>query len=328
MTSVPHLGAIAGAYPLYNRLEDATPVIERLAASPLIGGLEVPFNAGRIEVPASSLEGWRHVVTMIPDTVAQLKRDPTFGLASQDPDGRAHAVDMVRVLHAQAMRTNVHIVAVELHSAPTRTGTRDALAASLREIAGWEWGDTQVVLEHCDAWSDNHPVAKGFLRLEDELDVVESVGMGMSINWARSVIETRERGTALEHVRAAAQRGLLRGLMFSSVADRPTPYGGAWADAHLPPAGVIGGPEASLLTGSDLGACLAEAGEAWRGFKINARAETLQASVETLLATAELLCAATVSLSQDRPAAQHRPDPRLMDGSTSPIAPSSSSSSS
>ncbi|NHB84981.1 DUF4862 family protein [Tessaracoccus sp. HDW20] len=109
-------------------------------------------------------------------------------------------------------------------------------------------GSTQVVVEHSDAWSDEHPVEKGFLTLAEELKAAEAAGVGVAINWARSVIETRDAATGLAHVRQAAARGLLRGLMFSSVSPVDNNVGRGWVDSHLAPTGLSISPEGSLLT--------------------------------------------------------------------------------
>ena len=56
-----------------------------------------------------------------------------------------------------------------------------------------------MVLEHCDAPMP-HPASKGFLTLSAELEAVTTANqktagaakpVGITINWARSVLETR-----------------------------------------------------------------------------------------------------------------------------------------
>jgi len=263
------MGQIVGAYAVLGGLEDARPVVAALAASPLVEGLEVPFRGGRIDVPAGAPSAWRYVVTLIPETMQQVGADPTFGLASPDAAGRARALDYVRQVHAAVTASGLDVIAVELHSAPTRTASLAHFTQSLSEIAGWDWGSTQVVIEHADAWSDEHPVEKGFLTLAEELEAAESAGVGVSVNWARSVIETRDPATGLSHVREAAARGLLRGLMFSSVSPVDNDVSGGWIDAHLAPTGLSISPEGSLLTPEIIADCCEAAGDVWRGFKIS-----------------------------------------------------------
>lgn len=262
------MGQIVGGYALFGGLDDAGPLVKALAASPLVEGLEVPFRGGIIEVPEGAPAGWRYVITMIPETMRRVGEDPRFGLASPDADGRAAALDLLREVHAAVSVSELEVVAVEVHSAPTRTADAEAFAASLADIVSWGWASTEIVVEHCDAFSDEHPVEKGFLTLAEELDAAEDAGVGVSINWARSVIETRDAATGLAHVSEAAARRLLRGVIFSSVSPEDNEVGGAWIDSHLAPAGLGISPRGTLLTAETMAQCLSVAGEAWRGFKI------------------------------------------------------------
>ncbi len=168
------------------------------------------------------------------------------------------------------------ILAVELQSAPRRTGSAAAFADSLAEIASWDWNGVGLVVEHCDAWTTAHDVAKGFLSQAAELDVIAALQgaetrVSGGVNWARSVIETRDVATGAAHVRAAAARGLLGAVMFSSVADRETALGPAWADVHLAPTRTTGAAAGSLLTPELILEALAAAGpsDAIIGLKVN-----------------------------------------------------------
>ena len=61
--------------------------------------------------------------------------------------------------------------------------------------------------------------------------------LGLCINWARSVLETRNPATALAHISAVvtAHPSLLAGLVFSGCSGSSEgAYGGAWKDSHLP----------------------------------------------------------------------------------------------
>nr|WP_246223648.1 DUF4862 family protein [Pseudarthrobacter psychrotolerans] len=56
----------------------------------------------------------------------------------------------------------------------------------------------------------------------------------VAVNWARSVIESRDTTAPDRHVELARQAGVLAGVVHSGCSPRPTPFGGAWDDAHLP----------------------------------------------------------------------------------------------
>lgn len=197
----------------------------------------------------------RHVVTLVPGTMQQLARDARFGLASDDEGGRAAAVGFARLARDAVARVCAAaggrgaVAAVELHSAPAGAGaSAAALRASLRELRAMDWCGAELVVEHCDARDGVAPV-KGFLPLFYELDAIagalrddaerDDAGaaparapLGVCINWARSVLETRDPARAEEHVAAAAAAGLLRGLVVSGCGTDDK-YG-SWLDAHMP----------------------------------------------------------------------------------------------
>lgn len=243
-----------GAYPTYGPPGSpaAAAVVTLLAGSPLVAGLEVPFEEGQLVLPRAPMpSAWRHVVTLMPATMTAVAGDPAWGPASPDAAGRASAIDLLRsVRDAVTVRTDV--AAVELHSAPRGTGSAAAFAETLAEIASWDWNGVDLVVEHCDAWTTAHPVEKGFLSLDEELDAIGAIAtatrVAAGVNWARSVIETRDVSTGAEHARTAAARGLLGALMFSSVAGVATDLAGPWRDVHLAPAGSPGAPSGSLLS--------------------------------------------------------------------------------
>lgn len=245
-----------GAYPSYGAPSSplAAPVVEGLAASSRVRGLELPFLEGDVYLPPDArVPGeWCHVVTMIPATMAALETDELYGLASRDADGREAALELLRSVRDVVVRRS-DVLAVEVQSAPRRTGSAAIFMDSLSEAASWDWAGVELVVEHCDAWTTAHPVEKGFLSFSDELAAVASVQGGATrvtsgVNWARSVIESRDVATGAEHVAEAARRGLLGAVMFSSVGDRESALGGPWRDVHLAPAGIPGAPEDSLLT--------------------------------------------------------------------------------
>ncbi|MES2171197.1 MAG: DUF4862 family protein [Actinomycetota bacterium] len=224
-----------------------------LRGEPLIGGLELSFNGTFHPKGVSRLAGlldpkWACVVTDVPGTIENVKRDPRYGLASTDIDSRARAVDDVRSLLIEIHRLHERIgepvvAAVELHSAPMamiERSSKDIFADSLAEIASWSWGPVELVIEHADALVDAHPPQKGYLALAAEIEAAGSASarsgraIGHSVNWGRSAIEAGSSAGPEEHVRALASRSLLRGLMFSGASARATDWSEPWQDSHLP----------------------------------------------------------------------------------------------
>ena len=266
-----------------------------LAALPLVGGLELAFT-GALHHDVDWLlarvdQTWDFVVTAIPGTMARLSVDPSFGLASPEDSGRQAALEFTARLHEAAVRLNDAlgrraVRAVELHSAPSRTADAGAFVESLQAIAAWEWHGIRVTVEHCDALSD-HPPQKGFLSMRAEIAAVHAAAssaatdLGVTVNWARSVIEKRDPVAAAAHVQQAREAGVLAGLMFSGCASVPTAFGTAWVDAHLPPSS--GGEHAvadlaalepsSLLTPELARDCWGAAGDelVFAGLKIGVR---------------------------------------------------------
>ena len=246
-----------------------------LRAEPLIGGLELGFLHGLhprgVERLRSLLDpGWRNIVTAMPHTLAIVAEDRSYGLASADAGGRRRAVDDVARLHDEvfALRAALGplaVTAVELQSAPlAATGAAGGthLAASLTEIAGWDWADVRLLVEHSDASTSTHPPAKGWLSLDDEIDAVRTAtersgaAIGQAVNWGRSVIETRMPRGAVEHLERLRAAGTLCGFTVSGVSGQPTSRSLPWEDVHLAIADVD--PE-SLLTAAALADAVAVA---------------------------------------------------------------------
>lgn len=231
-----------------------------------VSGLELPYPGLLATDPrrvAQSLnDDWMsNVVTAIPGTMQRVTADPTFGLASPDTAGRTAAIDFTRsvcrAVHALAEAKGRGVVAaVELHSAPTRQADPSALKASLEDVLAWDWAGAQLVIEHCDRWTETHTPQKGFLPLEDEIEVVRSLGLRMAVNWGRSCLDERTADAASAAVETAHRAGVLAGLMFSGVSPHTTAYGGPWADAHLP--ATQDDPD-SLMTCAAIAACTSEA---------------------------------------------------------------------
>ena len=247
---------IVGAYPAQPD-EGRQSFYRELGALSDIRGLELPYGPrGGTPWPDGAPEGWSAVVTSIPGTMQRLGGQPTFGLASPEAAGRREALDFVAGIHAYVrglMDAGRTVEAVELHSAPYPGASARMFRRSLEEILGWEWGSTKVLVEHCDAPRDGGRPEKGFLTFGEEVSVLQTLQadeggrVGLVINWARSVIETRNPGTAEEHIARARAAGVLEGVMFSGCSPVETEFGYPWIDAHLPPAELDGAPPASLL---------------------------------------------------------------------------------
>ena len=230
-----------------------------ICALPGVEGLEVPYwGDGFCRYDESVLLNqilpeWRNVVTVIPGIMGRVLADSNFGLASSSEHGRNLAVDLMGRVRRKIEETvkaypNFQCNAVSLCSAPITGLNADSKAQfkkSLQEIVTWNWGETQLVVEHCDEYRQTGSHQKGSMSLEDELMVLKEIQdqkdvdmrIGITINWGRSAIEGRDVKTPVEHIRMAKNAGLLRGLMFSGVS-KAGPYG-VWSDTHAPPREVI-----------------------------------------------------------------------------------------
>lgn len=283
------MGYFVGEYAITPAaLADEERLLSGLAAMETVRGLEVPFTGALHRNDEAWLfarlrPGWDYVVTLIPGTMGRLQKEPVFGLASDDEGGRQAAIAMARDARAAVERLNTSVgrravVAVELHSAPSRgpagaPGSRDAFARSLGEVASWDWFGARLVIEHCDAHRPGHPQHKGFLSLADEIAAIQSANaiarapLGVCVNWGRSVLETHDTGAALAHIEAARSAGALAGIMFSGTSDADTAYG-IWQDTHMPhapAAGLAHGEPGSLMTEAEIRRCL----DAARGVKLD-----------------------------------------------------------
>lgn len=250
-----------------------------LGALPSIRGLELPYGPyGGGGWPAGAPRGWSAVVTAIPGTMQRLGGSPTFGLASPDTAGRREALEFAAGVREFVVKLEDegHVVeAVELHSAPHPGASGPMFRESLKEVLDWDWGSTRVLVEHCDAPRAGSRPEKGFLAFAEEVDVLHSLQsdaagpVRLVINWARSVIETRNARTAEEHIAQARAAGVLAGVIFSGCSPVETEFGYPWIDAHLPPVEVNGAPPSSLLDRGHMARCLAAAGPVpILGFKI------------------------------------------------------------
>lgn len=266
--------------------------LDRVAELPGVAGLEVAFTGqpdrDRPQLDLAARPGWVLVLSSLLGTVTRNAGDPSFGLASPAAEGRRAALDVVASLREETRRLNDvagrrAVAAVEVYSAPSRRGTRQAFASSLEEVGGWDWDGASLTVEHCDAVRPDTIPQKGYLSLADEIQAVAGnpAFAGVTINWGRSAIEGRSAATAVEHVTSAASAGALAGLMFSGAAAVPGPFGDAWLDAHLPPSGDSACPAGdddateptSLLGPAQLAETLAAAAgrQLFTGVKIGVR---------------------------------------------------------
>jgi hypothetical protein len=231
----------------------------------------------------------------------RLNLDGTFGLASTAAEGRRAALNFVLGLRDYVYRLadeGHRVEAVELHSAPPRHSSASAFEESLKEVLDWDWGGAQVLIEHCDAPRPGSEPEKGFLTFDEEVSVALSLQnqgwehAGILINWARSVIESGNPGTASDQLAQAREAGVLAGLMFSGCSPEATGFGYPWMDAHLPAVEVEGAPPSSLLNRREIERCLAVAGPVpIAGFKIGLSQQGLsgQERVERLKQMCELI---------------------------------------
>lgn len=240
------------------------------------------------------------LVTLVPTMTVRRADRPAYGLASTDPELRAHALadvararDLARTLADRHGRRRVG--AIEVHTAPGPVdGSREAFERSLDEILGWDLAGAELLVEHCDALVPGQAPAKGFFGLDDEIATVQSFGLapdvlGMVVNWGRSAIEGRDTATPVAHTRAVADAGLLRFLVLSGATDAETAWGAPWGDMHIPSRGdfpALAASSASLLGPAEIAATLAAAGDVPRiGLKWAARPH--DADVATRLAVVE-----------------------------------------
>ncbi|WGL17893.1 DUF4862 family protein [Microbulbifer bruguierae] len=283
--------------------EVQTAYFSGLKAIPGIRGLEHPFTGalhGQDDewFLATIDPCWDFVFTGIPGVMGRLSENAGFGIASSVAAGRQAALAFYEQARQAIHKLNRHlgrqaVKAMMIHTAPRPAeGVRPdvaALVASLEEMSSWDWDGAALVIEHCDTYVEGQTPAKGFLRIEAEIEAVNELNrktdsnIGLCINWGRSVLEARSVDGPVQHLKAAYAAGLLRGLMFSGVSGADGPYG-AWQDTHMPPAGTpdTGSFEASsLLTETEFQRCIDAAGPQAvevMGIKIGVRPESLTVS--------------------------------------------------
>lgn len=232
-----------------------------------VGGLEQPFFGSLHRHDEGFLLGqlrpdWDVVLTTLPGTMDRMKEDPAFGLASADEGGRKRALRFMDEARRAVERINTRlgrrgVRAVQVHSAPRPSPSRDAFARSLTELRGWDWQGATLLVEHCDAARADGAHDKGFLPLGFELEAVQAsqgpTQAACSLNWGRSALEGRSADTPPEHIARLKEARLYGGLFFSGVTPAHAEYG-AWRDSHAPFSTAC---PASLLTAEAAAAALA-----------------------------------------------------------------------
>ncbi|NOL62088.1 DUF4862 family protein [Corynebacterium ulcerans] len=214
-----------------------------LAERGIADALEIPFREDLFDPIEWQAEHFAHrfedsVLTLIPGTMQRLGSFPTFGLGSSDPAGRQAAIDHVLLAVEKAHQLNDltgqrTISRLHVHSAPSVTAQEDMFAQSLRELTDRGLG-LDLVIEHCDAYVPEYPGEKRFLGIEAEARVAQELGLKVTVNWGRSVIESRDAGRPREHVEKLVAAGVLGGVMISGAGGEDSVYGPGWADTHLP----------------------------------------------------------------------------------------------
>ncbi|ENC9772353.1 TPA: DUF4862 family protein [Citrobacter koseri] len=242
-------GYIIGAYPcapsFHQKSEEEEKEFWRqLSDTPDIRGLEQPclehlHPLGDAWLLRHTPGNWQIVVTAIMETMRRRGENRGFGLASSNEDQRQACVAYYRHLYQKITTINAasagKVIALELHAAPQADNPNvaqatDAFARSVKEIAGWDW-PCDLVLEHCDAMTSAAP-RKGFLPLDNVLEVIADYDISVCINWARSAIEGRNTTLPLTHTQQVKQAGKLGALMFSGTTQSGE-YG-EWQDLHAP----------------------------------------------------------------------------------------------
>jgi hypothetical protein len=182
----------------------------------------------------------------------------TFGLASPNETGRKAALDFFRKLNDALkdfamLRGGNDVSFIEIHSAPTKTANSSSMQKSLEELLSWDWSGSKLVIEHCDKYIEGRKPEKGFLPIEQEIELCRNNEIGMTINWGRSSVEGHDSITPEEHIKLATKAGVLTGLMFSGAGPEATQYGYEWIDGHLP---MNPDEKTSLMSGEEIRRCV------------------------------------------------------------------------
>lgn len=238
---------VVGAYASLPRTqEDHEQYYQLLGEQSWIQGTEIPYPGNladskeRIWFAHSVPAHWHYnTITAIPGTMQNVKVDSNFGLASPDEEGRRKALTFFKNIREALqqfndIRDHQDVAFIEIHSAPTKLADSGAMRRSLEELAELDWCGAKLVIEHCDRYIDGQSPEKGFLGIEEEIELATQAGIGITVNWGRSVVEERKAQAAVNHIQLASHAHVLHGLMFSGAGPEETQYGYSWIDGHLP----------------------------------------------------------------------------------------------
>jgi hypothetical protein len=254
-----NLKYIVGAYATAPSLgvkenkELETQYYEQIQSIDHMRGLEIPFWGEELHWFGSDFlldlirPDWENVLSCIAGTMDGISKNVKFGIASNDEQGRKDAVAMHKranqLLHKMNDRYGRQsIIAAELATGPRIpvegvSTSKESLLRSMEEILSWDWGGAKIVIEHCDVTREGEPFVKGFQKLDQEIEVLQSLArdheVGILINWGRSAIEGRSSQTPVEHLKMAIEYNLLSGLIFSGTSSADELYG-SWNDNHMP----------------------------------------------------------------------------------------------
>jgi len=260
-------GVIVGAYPSapsfhQKDTEQEIAFWRDLASNDFIQGIEQPYldslhPFGTDFILNNIPSEWDIVITAIMETMRRRKDNGAFGLASSNEAGRAACLQYYRSIYEATSKINNKyqrnkVIALQLQSAPDKANASidqatDCFYQSVKTIQSWDWS-CPLIIEHCDSMDGIAP-RKAFLPLSKEIAVAKELGISVCINWARSVLETKNTDTAYQHVLDAYQAGVLKSIMFSGTT-ASGPYG-EWDDLHAPFAPFAGsrvGCADSLMT--------------------------------------------------------------------------------
>ena len=243
-------GVILGAYPTAPSFhqkgqEQEIAFYQALATNQDVRGLEQPFHETLHPYGTEFLlnhipQHWEIVVTAISETMRLRKENPAFGLASTNEESRQACLRYYRHMFEAINRINDQyqnkkVIALQIHSAPDKSNSsvEQATAAfyeSMKTLKSWDWS-CPLVIEHCDSMTGISP-RKAFLPLDKDIEVAKEFDISICLNWARSVLETKNPAEMLAHVKQTAKAGVLKAVMFSGTA--PSGSYGEWDDLHVP----------------------------------------------------------------------------------------------
>ena len=230
-----------------------------LKKNSLIGGLELPFWGTSLhpfddEWLLSNLSSrWENILTCVPGTMNFIKDNPYFGLSSVNTKSRLKAIKMykrafnsikkIKNRFGEKSLKGIFITSSPLNNKSLHHATKEFFFESLAELISWDWGNTKIIVEHCDAFTKKNPIPKkGFLSIEEEIGVIKKINykfnsnIGVVINWGRSAIENRSKSGPIQHIKYAIKNKLLDGIMFSGTTSNNNNLYGLWSDLHMPPA--------------------------------------------------------------------------------------------